>query len=104
MMPEKNKKEHYYEWACRVLLTFHLWLSMSGYISYLQAKYRLISPLIPESTIRAITAPGMYTGLCMGGTFLAAIWFYFFRRKIITVIVSSLSLLAYEGILLWFTS
>ena len=103
-MPEKSKRERYSEWACRILLTVHCWLTLSGYIAYLQAKHQLISPLIPEDTIRVLTEPNFYTGLCMGATFLLSIWFYFFRKKLITIIMSSISVLAYEPVLLYFTT
>lgn len=94
-MTEKNKGTRTYEWPCRILLTLHLGIALWGYITYLQAKYQLTSPLIPQSTIREVAEPGIYTGLCIGATFLAALWFYFFRKPLIVMGISSISILAY---------
>jgi hypothetical protein len=95
-MPEKLNRDRRFEWACRILLTVHLGIAMSGYISYLQTKYQLTSPLIPPSIIQEIAEPGIYTGLCTGVTFLAALWFYFFRKPLIVMVLSSISILSYE--------
>jgi hypothetical protein len=101
MMPEKSRKDRYYEWACRILLTVHCWFVLSGYIAYLQTQYQLVSPLIPRETIRLIAEPYIYTSLCMGGTFLVAVWLYFLQKKLACIIVSSLSVFAYKLLLLY---
>lgn len=103
-MPENTKKERGLEWACRILLTVHLVLTLSGYTTYLQAKWQLSSPIIPKSTILEVTEPALYTCLCIGLLFIVSSWFYFFRKKQVVIALSSISILGYELLLFYFAS
>jgi hypothetical protein len=59
-MPSE-KREKLIEWICRIFLTVHVWFVASGYITFLQTKHQLISPLIPKDLILQVTQPGFYT-------------------------------------------
>jgi len=50
-----SKKEKSIEIACRILISLQLILVIRGYLAFLQAKYQLVSPLIPESTIYEVS-------------------------------------------------
>ena len=97
-----SKKEKGIEWACRILLTLHLYCIAGGYIAYIQVRQQLISPLIPENTVFQITHPYYTASLICSGLFLFSIWLYFFNRKIIVIIISALSILLYQTGMLFF--
>ncbi len=95
-----NSKEKGIEWACRILLTLHIYYIAGGYIAYFQTRQQLLSPLIPESTVFQITHSYHSASLICLGSFLISIWLYFFNRKIIVIIISALTILLYQtGIL-----
>jgi hypothetical protein len=100
MPPEKREK--LIEWISRTLLTVHVWFVASGYITFLQTKRQLISPLIPRDLILQVSQPGFYTSSVLSGSFLISLWLYFFRRRFLVIIVSGLSIIMYEFILTWF--
>jgi hypothetical protein len=81
------------EWACRILLTLHFWYCVSGYVSYVQAKHTLITPLIPQSTILNIIDANFLTSLVTSGVFILTLWMYFLKKPILVIIFSSVSIL-----------
>src|SRR6185295_17912422 len=97
-MPPGNR-ENQFEWACRILLTLHLWIAASGYISFLQAKHQIISPLIPEKAILQVIQPNFYTASVLTCSFIISLWLYFFRRRVLVIILSGLSIIMYEFVL-----
>lgn len=99
-MPEISNREKTSEWVCRILITLDLYLAVSGYIAFFQTKYQLITPLIPRSTLYEISEIYMKAGLFTGIGLLAGLWFYFFRKRIIAIILLCLAAFSYEIIFL----
>ena len=89
------------EWACRILLTFLFFRVLTGYITNWQTEYQLNSPLIPDETLRQIARPYMLASLITAAGFIISLWLYFFQKKLATVILASLSLILYEGLVIW---
>jgi hypothetical protein len=94
-MEGKPKKLLQAEWACRILLTIHLFCVAGALIVFWQTKYQLVSPLIPKGTVEQITGPYWTASLVVAASYLAALWFYFFRKRTATIILSAASVLAY---------
>jgi hypothetical protein len=96
IMTENTRTEKIYEWGSRILLTIHLYLSLAGYISFLEIKHQLDTPLIPKSMVNLIAAPHVYTSLTLGVAFFIALWLYFLRKKLPVIIICVLSIIAYQ--------
>ena len=101
-MLEISKREKQLDWVCKILISLDLYLTVSGYISYFQIKYQLTSPLIPRSTSYDISEIYMKAGLFAGIGLLAGLWFYFFQKRIIAIILLCLAAFSYEIIFLFF--
>jgi hypothetical protein len=84
------------EWTCRVLLTFGLYVIVSGYLQYFQVKYQLDSPLIPADTVNMISLNYMKASLVISSGFLVCLWLYFFEKKLISAILLSISFVCFE--------
>jgi hypothetical protein len=97
-----EKREKLTEWTCWLLLTVHFWFCASGYITYFQTKNQLTTPLIPESTILVISEPSFFSALSICGSFIISLWLYFFRKRIAVIILSAISIVAYEVLLVYF--
>jgi len=99
-------REKRIEWICRILMTINVFILIRGYISYFQAKHQLVSPLIPKNIMYQILEDGgdiiMKGILGSAVLFLAGLWFYSFRKKIIAVILFSLSIIFYKALLIIF--
>jgi hypothetical protein len=91
-----NQTENVKEWTCRILLTLVLYLVASGYISYIQTMYQLVSPLIPSDTAFIIVEPTMKTSLITAAGLLAGLWLYFFRKRTLCIVVLALCILFAE--------
>lgn len=102
-MPDKNQTA-IYNWVCRILLIIHFSLCIAGYVDFLGTKDELISPLIPQSTIDLIATPYLYTSICLTASFVLAICLYLFRKKVWTIFISSVSIIMYKFLLLYFTN
>ena len=89
------------EWACRILLTFLFFRVLTGYITNWQTEYQLNSPLIPAETLRQIARPYMLASLITAAGFIISLWLYFFQKKLAAVILASLSLILFEGLVIW---
>jgi hypothetical protein len=98
-----EKKEKIIEWSARVLLTLHFLRCLSGLVAFWQTKYQLISPLIPPQTVEEITEPYWKASLVAGGTFIIALWLYFFKKRIAAIAICGVSIAMYELLLLLFT-
>ncbi len=94
-MSQTNSRPTAVEWACRVILTVHFYLVLAGYISFAQTKYQLTSPVIPCSTIEALTVPFYKISLVASGLFLVSLWLYFARLRIAVLVLSSISFIGY---------
>jgi hypothetical protein len=92
------------EWACRILLTVVLYRIASGYIVFIQTDYQLVSPLIPKSTIYEIARPFMIASLLSCVVFMAALWFYFYKKRISTVVLAAVCIVGYEAFYMLFVS
>jgi hypothetical protein len=99
-MTKISKREKQMEWACRILMTVDVLIIVAAYISYFQAKQQLISPLIPKSIIYQILFDGnevvMKISLILSIPFLAGLWFYSFKRKILAVVLFGLVVILYK--------
>ena len=91
-MPEL-KKDKRFEWICRIVITLQLILVIRGYIVWLQTKYELDSPLIPQSIAIEISYPHLMSSLITSGFMLATLWLYFLNKKLAAIIVGGISLL-----------
>ena len=90
---------HKLEWPCRILLVLNCIIALLGYVGFFQANYQLVSPIIPSSTVFLIIKQQMFNSLVTGILFLIALSFYFFQKRIVTVVISSVSILAYYYLL-----
>ena len=91
-----SKKEKTIEIACRILISLQLVLVIRGYIAFLQTKYQLVSPLIPESAIYEISYTYVMTSLIASVCMIVTLWLYFLKRKIPVIIIAAISLLFSE--------
>ena len=96
------KTEQSMEWACRILLTVHLFRIVTGYIVYWQTEYQLVSPLLPKSIIGQISSPYFKASLIMATAFLVSLWFYFFKKRIVVIVISGVSIVLFEILVLEF--
>jgi len=88
--------ESKFEWGCRIMLTVCFFRVLSGYIVFIQTYYQLVSPLIPNSVTYEISQAYMTASLFAGLVFLIALWFYFFKKRVLSLVTGGLSLLIYE--------
>jgi len=91
-----SKKEKTIEIACRILISLQLILVIRGYIASLQAKYQLVSPLIPESILYEVSYTYIITSLIASVCILVTLWLYFLKKKIAVIISAAISLLLAE--------
>ena len=96
MNAENKNTTTKYIWPCRILLTIAFLRSISGYIVFVQTQYQLVSPIIPKETIYLISYPFIIASLISSCFFIAALWFYFFKKNIITIALSIIAILAFE--------
>ena len=84
-MVEILKREKQLEWACRILITVDVLVILSGYLSYLQIKRQLTSPLIPHTTITQIWYDSndaiVKASIISAIIFLSGLWLYSFKKK-----------------------
>lgn len=86
---------HKLEWPCRILLLINCLLALSGYITFIQTEYQLVSPVIPSSTIVQIAKHAVYASLICGILFLIALCFYFYQKQMFAIIFSSMAITSY---------
>ena len=103
-MEHKEKKEKIIEWSARILLSVHVLRSLSCLIIYWQTKVQLTSPLIPEYVPIDISLPYFKASLIIGASFIISLWFYFFRKKLIAISISAVSILVYEWLAVYFAA
>jgi len=89
-------KEKRIDWICRILITIQLILVITGYISLLQTKYQLESPLIPQSLVYEISYPNLAASLITSGFMIMTLWLYFLNKRVPAIWVAASSLLLYE--------
>jgi len=94
-MTTSNKAKRI-DWVCRILITLQIILVLRGYIVWLQTKYQLVSPFIPESTLYQISYPYIMTSLISSGFMIVSLWLYFIDKKIPSIVIAGVSLLLSE--------
>ena len=98
-MEETSKRGFRIEWLCQVLFTLNLFAVVSGYLSILQTRRQLATPLVPGEAVNeiayVINNTLIYASLVCAGFFLFGLWFYSFKRKVTAVVLFSLALLSY---------
>ena len=101
-----TEREKRIDWICRILMTINVFILVAGYISYFQAKCQLVSPLIPKNILYQILEDDedIIIKAILGSAvlFLAGLWFYSFRKKVLAVILFSLSIIFYKALLIIF--
>jgi hypothetical protein len=103
-MEHKEKKEKIIEWSARVLLSVHFLRSLSCLIIYWQTKFQLTSSLIPEYIPLDISLLYFKASLIIGAFFIISLWFYFFRKRLIAISISAVSILAYHWVAVYFAA
>lgn len=101
-MTEMSAKGKIMEWVCRGLFTANLLAAVAGYLIYFQTTYVLASPLIPKETIYEIAIPYMKASLIAGAFLVAGTWSYFFKKKVIAIVMFSIPLALFEVLILFF--
>jgi hypothetical protein len=86
---------HKLELPCRILLIIHCYFALSGYITFIQIEYQLVSPLIPSSTIMQIARHSIYASLPAAVLLIASLCFYFFQKRTVVIILSSAAIISY---------
>jgi len=97
-MTEIKKPENSLEWICRILFSIAILLLISGYISIIQSRSQLISPLIPAKTIDMIIADSRLYECSIGAglLLLAGFWCYSFGKRKITAALLIAAVLVYQ--------
>lgn len=97
-MTEIKKQDTAEEWLCRIFFSIVILLLVSGYLSALQTRNQLISPLIPAGTVNAIiTDSRIYEGSVGAGIFLlAGFWFYSFGKKKVAIAFLTVAILVHQ--------
>lgn len=99
-MTETRKNENAIDWICRGLMTLNIFAICGTYISYFQVNQQLVSPLIPKSALSEIVYDTYNltarAALICGVLFLTGLWFYSFKRKIVSIILFGLSIIFYK--------
>lgn len=103
-MTEIKMQDKAAEWLCRILFSIVILLLVSGYLSALQTRYQLISPLIPAGTVNAIISDSRIHESSIGaGIFLlAGFWVYSFGKKKVAIAFLIVAILAHQLIPLMF--
>jgi hypothetical protein len=85
------KKEQQLDWICRVLMTADIFVILSGYFSFFQTERKLVSPLIPRSTVYEVFSDGadvlFRISILAALIFIAGLWLYSFKKKIAAIVV-----------------
>jgi hypothetical protein len=81
--------------ASKVLLLINSVISILGYIAFLQTEHQLVSPLIPSSTVLEISKHSIAASFSSSVLLIISLLFYFINKKILSIVISSLSLISY---------
>lgn len=95
-MEQNQPKTKSKDWICRTLLTLLLIRTLSGYTAIWQADYQLVSPLIPKSMVYEIAFYWIKPCLALGLSLLVSLWLYFLEKKTAMIVVSAVSIIAFE--------
>ncbi len=97
-MAEIIKKDITLNWVCRILFSIDILLLISGYLSFIQARKQLVSPLIPDSIVTTIMTDSRFYESSIGaGVFLlAGLWYYSFNRMKTAVILFGTAIGVYK--------
>ena len=97
-MTEIKKSDRAIEWVCRILFSVVILLLISGYISALQTRAQLVSPLIPQDTAEKIIADSRFyeSSIGAGLVLLAGCWVYSFGMKKETIVLLGAAILVHQ--------
>lgn len=79
----------------KILLLINSFISILGYIIFLQAEHQLVSPLIPSSTVLQISKHSIVASLPSSILLIISLIFFFLQKKIISIIISSIAIVSY---------
>jgi hypothetical protein len=91
----KNRSNASKEVICRVLFTLNTLMLAGSLLIYIQTQYQLVSPLIPRNIIDQIAGPYLQGALPVAILLLPGLWFYFYRKLTVVIVLQALSLLAF---------
>jgi hypothetical protein len=91
----KNRANASKEVICRVLFTLNALTLAGSLLIYVQTEYQLVSSLIPRHTIDLIAGPYLKAALVVAILHIPSLWFYFFRRLTVVIMLQALSLLGF---------
>ena len=83
------------EWMCRIGLTLNTLLLTSNLLSFIQTEQLLISSLIPQSLIVQVLRSSTYASLYVAALFIPSLWFYFYRKLTVVIVLQALSVWIY---------
>jgi hypothetical protein len=92
---KSNSSARKKEWLCRILLTINVILVLNGLVSFIQADYQLISPLIPQSTVYLITRIDILSSAWSGLFLIISLWFYFYKKYTVVIILGIFAIIIY---------
>ena len=97
-MTEIKKSDKVLDWICRILFSVGILLLISGYLSALQTRAQLLSPLIPPGTTeKIISDTRLFESSIGSGLFLlAGCWLYSFGKKKETIVLLGAAILAHQ--------
>lgn len=103
-MLSTEKRDNQLEWICRILMTIDVFVVSAGYFYYFQASRQLKSPLIPRALVYQIVSGShvMEASLIAGMLLLTGMWLYFFRRKLLAVVLFGLTIILFKVVSLVF--
>jgi len=61
--------------------------------TFFQAKYQLVSPIIPKDIITDIAAPYLFNALITSIALIAALIFYFYSKHLVSIIICAFAIL-----------
>lgn len=79
--------------AARILLIFVFASAAAQVASYFQARHQLVSPLIPEDTVRLIARPHLYAAVVLLAAGILALGVLAARRFLPAVLIAAAALL-----------
>jgi hypothetical protein len=79
----------------KILLLVNSFISILGYVAFLQTEHQLVSPLIPSSMILEISKHSIIASFPSSVLLVISLFFYLIDKKIFSLVISSLALISY---------
>ena len=90
----EHKREDNLKKAAKVALIILLLNVVGQLVAVYQTRYQLVSPLIPESTIREINKQFIFHAIVSAIASIAGLLLYFFDKYLLVIIIVGLILIA----------